>query len=732
MEKFNLHQEAAQKESDTLSEQEYQSLDKNREMDILAGFAPEQQAAIRHKQRILASLAFFIGKDFKIPIELGLPTPDCPSGWRRGIKADGTKFLQMNAHDLLEKPMDYLRFVTSHEGGHARISRTNFISLEEWRQPGFSFMMNAIEDPRDNNFVAEAYPKFKEQMDLAYNLDLDLANKYKAKAKEKLGYQPRFMQAGFEYIKQWFLWQKNEVMTVEGSLPEEVKEAVKKTLASAENSWRRFPTKRMADGLDKDEDGLTGEESIVSHAEDSYKINRDKIWPEFKKLVEEDIKDQRTQEMLNDMKKDKGEGGGQRSLPPELKDKLTLEEQKTLEEAIDQAAEEAKKGEAGEPSENEGEDKTGSRAVDLDSLPEALKKKIKDYLDSLSDEKKRELSDKAAKAINELEREINEDLEGKLADNPDKKAERVKRESSSEKGKVKEKKDDEKLESSKETETDAEAIKKYRDFLAKELKKDANEYERYRREVIPIIKKLEDELREIFVARRTGQWEGGFKSGKRIDIKKRIQEKAKGILAVESKAWQKREHPLEKDYAITLLVDLSGSMQGKKIEETFKAVIVLAEVLNSLSIKTEILGFNDRLYEYQKFGESMSKDVRNNMGGMLEEVNDSSDTSKARWNDDGWALEQASERLAKQKANQKFIMVLSDGAPIESPMHPRREYDLHKIVKKIATKTDQKLIGLGLLSDAVAEYYPDHLAGINAQDMAGELAKKIKEIVADY
>jgi nitric oxide reductase activation protein len=157
------------------------------------------------------------------------------------------------------------------------------------------------------------------------------------------------------------------------------------------------------------------------------------------------------------------------------------------------------------------------------------------------------------------------------------------------------------------------------------------------------------------VARRAQKWQGGFRAGKRIDIKKRMQEKALGISPVESKAWQKRELPQEKDYAITLLVDLSGSMRGQKIQETFKAAIVLAEVLNRLSINTEILGFNDQLYEYQGFNQNMGKEVREHMGGMLQEVS----APAAEWNDDGWAVQQASERLARQKTAEKFLFVLS-------------------------------------------------------------------------
>lgn len=267
-------------------------------------------------------------------------------------------------------------------------------------------------------------------------------------------------------------------------------------------------------------------------------------------------------------------------------------------------------------------------------------------------------------------------------------------------------------------------------MIEQTLQRDENTYEKYRREVLPLIDALETDLREIFVARRAQKWQSGFRAGKRIDIKKRMQEKALGVTAVESKAWQKRELPQEKDYAISLLVDLSGSMRGQKIDETFKAAIVLAEVLNRLSINTEILGFNDRLYHYQDFGQNMGTEVREHMGGMLQEVS----TPSAAWNDDGWAVQQASERLARQKATEKFLFVLSDGLPEESDRHPRSRYDLEQVISQIVQNTDQKLIGLGIGRGTkhVERYYPNSVANIGVREMAEKLADVIREAITNY
>jgi len=715
--------------------------EKNPEKDILSTFSEKEQKEIKYKQRVLSSLAYFIGKDFEIPVELNKPG----EGWHWDFKANK---IRIDPKDLLEKPLDYLRFVISHEGGHRRISRVDFIPLEQWKQPGFSFMMNAIEDPRNNNFVAENYPKFREQMDLAYNLDLDFEDKYKDKAQEKLGYQPKFMQAGFEYIKLWFKEQKDEEGEVSKGLPAEVQEVVKKTIASAKDSWWRYPSRQEAN---------ESEETIRKYAQVSYEINRDEIWPEFQKLVEQDLEDQKAQEFMKDMQKGEGESGQSQSMPQELQDNLTSEEQKELEKAIDEVIEEVKKekekqeqesekGKGKEGEEKEGESQEGGKAegepqggepkgkpIDLNSLSEGLKQKIKEYIDSLSDDKKKELQERAKKEIKDLEKEINEELGGKLSDNPEKKAERG--------GDEKPQGEKEKPEEQSEIELDKEGekqrqkdLQKYRDILEKSLEKDANAYEQYRNEVLPIIDKLENDLREIFVARRASRWQSGFRTGKRVDIKTRIQEKAKGIPAVESKAWQKRELPTEKDYAISILVDLSGSMRGnEKIQETFKALIVLAEVLNKLSIKTEILGFNDRLYEYQTFGEDFSQEIRENMGGVLEEVENFSG-GRASYNDDGWALQETSKRLAKQRETERFLMVLSDGSPEESSAHSGPEFDLGRIVNRTMQETDQKLIGLGIGEDTehVEKFYPNSLANIDVKEMSEKLAGVIKEMIVNY
>lgn len=703
--------------------------DQDRQADILKGYSPEQQQDIRYKQKILTSLASFIGKDFGIPVKLNEPG----EGWHWNFQDNEIK---VDPQDLLEKPLDYLRFVTSHEGSHRRISRAADIPQDVWRQPGFSFMANAIEDPRVNNFLVDAYPKSREQMQLAYEMDAQFEAQAKKNAKDQLGFQPRFVTAGFEYIKQWFRSTQGQSVELSDDLAPEVKEVVEKTLESARDSWLRYPSKQEAD---------QGEELIKRYSQVSHEIQRDEIWPEFRKLVDQDMQDQETQELIQQMMQDQsgeGEGEGQsgQCMPQDLKDKLTPEQQKELEQAMQQAGQKAQSqsGE-GQPQPAEGQPSQGKRtAVDLDSLSPELRQKLKDHIDSQPQPTQQQLEEMARQALEELEEMINEQLQGKLSDDPDKKAEREAAQAQAKpagEAAQDEKKPSEEGEPSDKPPTpadyeDSDDFRKFKDQLEQVMQKDESVYEQNRREVLPVIDALEGDLRELFVARRANKWHSGFRTGKRIDIKKRMQEKALGVSPIESKAWQKREVPQEKDYAITLLVDLSGSMRGQKISETFKGAVALAEVLNRLSINTEILGFNDRLYEYQAYGQDMSQEIRDRMGTMPREVS----TERARYNDDGWALEEASERLARQKATEKFLFVLSDGAPEPSSQHAGPRYELGTIVKKIMDGSDQKLIGLGIGqgTEHVSRFYPNSIANINVAEMPEKLADVIREAIANF
>lgn len=750
MERLESHFEPVAEKAAEKSEYVYHALERKKGKEVLTGFTPEQQAEIKQKQQILSSLAYFIGKDLRIPVELNDPG----AGWHWDFESN---VIRIDPKDLLEKPMDYLRFVISHEGGHRRISRTDSIPLEEWKQPGFSFMMNAIEDPRDNNFVAEAYPKFREQMGLAYQQGLDFEAKAKQKADQKLGYQPRFMQAGFEYIKQWFRETQGKEFEFSADLPEEVKAAVRATIESARDSWLRYPSRQEADRGGKiGRKKVDGEAMIREYARTSYEINRDEVWPEFKKLIEADMEDQKMQELLKDMQKGQeqqegGEGGSGQNLPQELKDKLAPEEQKALEGAIQKAIEDAKKEKeqksqaqkgkdemeeeaegASQPSEGEA---SAGKPVDLRTLPEELKQKIKEFIESLPEEQQKEIAEKAQAAFKEFEDALNEEMQGKLSDNPEKKAERE--EISTEEAKQPETKGRGWEEKEKESEAEARERRKRMESLFEAGEKDP--YHEALEKVSGLIDALTSDLRDIFVKRKIEKYETGYRSGRRWNIRQRIREKVAGIPLFKTEAREQREAESEEmDYAITLLADLSDSMQRNgKIQEAFKSAIVLAETLNNLGIKFEIVGFQDILLEFKSFEEQMDEPMREKLNQMILEVygNNPGGHNNPGDNDDGASLLEASKHLTEQIAKNKFLIVLSDGEPaMDSGRKSSSQLDreLRDAVAEITANTNQKIIGLGLNSQAVAKYYENHIAGITTEEMVETLGELLRGVIEKY
>jgi cation transport regulator ChaB len=729
MENFEQPEEKTSGDSIVVPVRSYEALNPDSEREILSGFTPEQRREISSKQKILSSLAYFIGKDFNIPVELNEPG----KGWHWDFK---NNVIRIDPKDLLEKSMEYLRFVISHEGGHRRISRTDFIPLQEWRQPGFSFMMNSVEDPRDNNFVAESYPKFRDQLDLAYSEDLYHESKSKEKAEGELGFQPRFMQAGFEYIKQWFKEMLGQNVEISADLPEDVKAVVKATIESARDSWWRYPSRQEADnGGELEGKKVDGEAMIKEYARTSYEINRDWIWPEFKKLVEEDMKDQKIQELLQDMQKGQekreesgtGKGGvpnstgeqkpGEMELPQDLKDKLTPEEQKALEEALNEAI----------------------KPIDLDALPEGLKQKLKEYIDSLPEEKRKDMEGKAEAALRDFGKALDDELGEKLSEDPEDTSGRD-GESEEKAGEAHEARPGaEKSWQERERETD-EAIRERRKMIEAMFEtKEKDLYQKTLEKVSDSIDNLTADLRDIFITRKTEKHEAGYRSGRRWNIRQRIREKVAGIPLFKTEAREQRASESEEmDYAITLLVDLSGSMQANhKIEEAFKSAVILAETLNNLGIKFEIAGFQDVLLEFKAFEDVFDEPMRSKLNQMVLEATDSNPDghNNSGDNDDGACLLEASKHLADQITKNKFLIVLSDGEPaMDSGKKSRSQLDgeLKETVAEITSNTNQKLIGIGLMSRAVAKYYENNIAGVSAKEMAETLGGLLREIIERF
>jgi len=300
-------------------------------------------------------------------------------------------------------------------------------------------------------------------------------------------------------------------------------------------------------------------------------------------------------------------------------------------------------------------------------LSEKTKKELEKLFDKLPQQKREELKNKAKKQLEDFEDAINKDLEGKLnQDKPESHKERRERE-----------------EKEREVEKEREKVEKEKKEIEKKLEKlrreKMTEYDKAYEEVASIINPLYIRLKRFFLPERHPKWQKGFPTGSRLDLEKAMQAEADPRYIEQT--WERKTIPHKFDYRFSILVDLSGSMKGEKIEETFKGSVVLIEVLERLGIQYEVIGFSDSSKIFKEWKEKLSKELRDKLSGMKTWGGEGTATSKA--------TQKAYQELLKNLGKDNFLITLTDGQP-NDPEGLKQE------LAEIIQEKRVKLVGIGL------------------------------------
>ncbi|WP_334016544.1 cobaltochelatase CobT-related protein [Burkholderia gladioli] len=177
-----------------------------------------------------------------------------------------------------------------------------------------------------------------------------------------------------------------------------------------------------------------------------------------------------------------------------------------------------------------------------------------------------------------------------------------------------------------------------------------------------------------------------------------------------------------RDTAVTLLIDRSGSMAGRKIELARLCAAALCDALMQLGFACEALGYSsvddpamrawrDRWLAqghsprgYNRFVERLDLEIykrfdSDNPSGLAR-------IDCSHENPDGEALGWAAERLLGRRARRRILMVLSDGYPATGDGDPALlRADLRARIADLGAR-GVELIGVGILDDAVETFYP--------------------------
>ncbi|WP_322013395.1 cobaltochelatase CobT-related protein [Paraburkholderia sp. J12] len=177
-----------------------------------------------------------------------------------------------------------------------------------------------------------------------------------------------------------------------------------------------------------------------------------------------------------------------------------------------------------------------------------------------------------------------------------------------------------------------------------------------------------------------------------------------------------------RDAVVTLLLDLSGSMAGRKIELARLCTAALCDALVQLAFDCEVLGYSSvespemrQQYEraraagldlrpYNRFVERLDLRVFKRFGAR--DLSGLAAIECGHENPDGEALAWAAERLLQRKARRRLLFVLSDGYPSTSDGNPAVLHrDLHARIEAV-TQAGVELVGIGIQDDAVEAFYP--------------------------
>ncbi len=318
---------------------------------------PQTDEEIRECKFICSTLAQTINGGKVIPI-----TWESGQGWYWSF-VPGQEKIVGDEKDLREKGLWYAAGAMVHEASHNRISRPGVFTNDEWQQRGWGIGYNWVEDCRiefdPDNVVREGKNLVRghliDDMKPGGGLDFnaDSVDSPIGGVKQKIGYIPKHMAFGAA-MRQYFYY---KVYTDDFTDPAKEQQFFDKlhdydpTIAAAFEKIRE----NLEEYYHLAPQMFADENEIDAKATESGEIYRDKIWPEYQRLVVEAYDEHALKKFIDDLMDGAqypGQGGGGTTIIIDF-DSLPEEVKKEIEKAIDDQ-QKAQQG-GGQPQQGGGE-----------------------------------------------------------------------------------------------------------------------------------------------------------------------------------------------------------------------------------------------------------------------------------------------------------------------------------------------------------------------------------------
>lgn len=262
---------------------------------------------------------------------------------------------------------------------------------------------------------------------------------------------------------------------------------------------------------------------------------------------------------------------------------------------------------------------------------------------------------------------------------------------------------------------------------------------------------LAKDLRRLLEERRRRYYIGGYKSGKM---------NAKSLYSVRcgnDRIFKKKNEVRDINSAVSLVIDLSGSMQGEKVYIAMQSAYALAMVLEQLKVPYEIVGFSTSnpnramMQAYEEFVKGLNEDTKSKIinDGSPETIwvfkgfEESFDyTAKSAilaaagsgvgmaQNEDSKHVKLALERLRARSEPVKALFVFSDGSPSFCGNSVRNSANqLRYLAHNAKTAYGVDVYGIGIATDSVANYYPKNKVVRQISELPNVLFSFLKDVI---
>lgn len=219
---------------------------------------------------------------------------------------------------------------------------------------------------------------------------------------------------------------------------------------------------------------------------------------------------------------------------------------------------------------------------------------------------------------------------------------------------------------------------------------------------------------------------------------------SKLVVSNDKRIFKKKHEAEAKNVAVSIVVDYSGSMHNdNKILTAVQSAYALAKVLDRLNICFEVSFFSTRTdVKFEKTGDLkifaridplltlIAKQYHEKMTYKTKQKLATLFVKRGMMmnNVDGESVEQAYKRLLGQRANKKIMIVLSDGSPWAEGSSSKQSKHLKNVVKNIES-SDVKIVGIGIKTNSVKEYYPNNVVINDVKELQQGVMKELGKIL---